>query len=304
MEVVIETRRELLFIKIATFNLINYSGGQSNEASPRHPEIDASDFLFRGSASKQKIEVSFFKFEKGYSNIQILKTARKMSAIFNTAVLYKFILANEVLNMYFVDYDVEPDEEFIGFDAYECYDERERKFIYYISQDHDMYDFGAHFLKLMDGGETFVVCDIVELSEASPYVPTTKDAVADADETDDDETDDIEQEPAPLPASPREKYAFDYFSTYKLFLDNDAEVDVEFQRENENDIYDGEELDGYTAYECYDNFKNRYVYYVNQEYDLYDFAREDGTCPHFIMRYDDHAEKLMQKFGVVDILEL
>jgi len=80
---------------------------------------------------------------------------------FDSLISYDFILKDSKK----INLQVQPEEEnnileeeqISGYDAYECYDKKDYRYVYYVSHDYDLYEFGHHILKKYFQQEPIVV---------------------------------------------------------------------------------------------------------------------------------------------------
>jgi len=80
---------------------------------------------------------------------------------FDSQISYDFILKDSKK----IELRVQPEEEneileeeqISGYDAYECFDKKDYRYVYYISHDYDLYEFGHHILKKYFQQEPIVV---------------------------------------------------------------------------------------------------------------------------------------------------
>jgi hypothetical protein len=70
---------------------------------------------------------------------------------FDSLILYDFILKDsKKINLQFQaeeENNILEEEQISGYDAYECYDKKDYRYVYYISHNYDLYEFGHHILK-------------------------------------------------------------------------------------------------------------------------------------------------------------
>jgi len=96
-----------------------------------------------------------------------------------------------------------------------------------------------------------------------------------------------------------EEYPFNSLISYDFILKDSKKIELRFQPEEENEILEGEQIRGYSSYECYDKKKYRYVYYISHDYDLYEFGH------HILKKYFQQKPIAVFTFYVIqDIKEL
>ena len=97
-----------------------------------------------------------------------------------------------------------------------------------------------------------------------------------------------------------EDYPFDSLISYEFILkDSKKKIELWVQPEEENEILEEERINGYTAYEFYDKKDYRYIYYINHNYDLYEFGH------HILKKYFQQKPISVFAFYVIqDIKEV
>ena len=80
---------------------------------------------------------------------------------FDSLISYDFILKDSKKIELWVQPEeknnILEEEQIIGYSAYECYDKKDYRYVYYISHDYDLYEFGHHILKKYFQQEPIVV---------------------------------------------------------------------------------------------------------------------------------------------------
>lgn len=80
---------------------------------------------------------------------------------FDSLMSYDFILKDsKKIELRFQpkeENEILEEENISGYDAYECYDTKNYRYIYYVSHDYDLYEFGHHILKKYFQQEPIVV---------------------------------------------------------------------------------------------------------------------------------------------------
>ena len=96
----------------------------------------------------------------------------------------------------------------------------------------------------------------------------------------------------------KKTYPFNHLIPYNFILQN-SQIELGVQSEDKNNILEEEQVFGYDAFECYDSKKYRYIYYISNDYDMFDFVH------HVLKKYFQQQPIIIYTYYIVkDINEL